>query len=503
MEFIETLRGHGVAASAWHQETEECMTSVGDFSPLKLNVSHMCPIIALSERAADLGSSGLLQLVTQALDSFDGSHALAFVLAAWRLSDEDRLALETDVIRQLVILDQEQQEHVAQAKSPLTALVDTLVEQVPIEGLLPYETSRPVVGGRFFGREQELRRLMLRPQASSALVGVRLMGKTSLLYELRRRLSARAEGKDRHIILLDCMNMATPQQFLRAVVTRLSLRDLPRLSRQVFQIYYPDFMRRMSSNGRHPITVLLDEVDDLVHNDSVLWEWMSALRVTANQGFCRYVMCGYHDLASAVQSGHTPAFNFLDNVPIRPFTRSDTEAIVLRPLERLHVKVQRRSELVNRVYHETAGHPNLIQYYCLVLASALDDQPSQTVSPSDLDRVYASEAFKDRMINAVLDYTDVSTHVCLYAIAANADLDGGFSLSAVDAELRKNNVVLSLSDLEAALRDLVHAAALTPQRRDAFRYTAPVLPVFLREETDLRFRLTKAKRELAESGGTA
>ena len=41
-------------------------------------------------------------------------------------------------------------------------------------------------------------------------------------------------------------------------------------------------------------------------------------------------------------------------------------------------------EVVGRIYEETAGQPNLIQYYCMILLRHLDRTGQREISPKSL-----------------------------------------------------------------------------------------------------------------------
>ncbi|MEZ4613924.1 MAG: hypothetical protein R2867_00215 [Caldilineaceae bacterium] len=67
-----------------------------------------------------------------------------------------------------------------------------LSQQVSLSVLSPYETSKPVTGSRFFGREAEVRRI-ISSDANFAIMGIRRIGKTSLLKEIGERYTIHAQ----------------------------------------------------------------------------------------------------------------------------------------------------------------------------------------------------------------------------------------------------------------------------------------------------------------------
>ena len=88
----------------------------------------------------------------------------------------------------LVIIGAEEQEQILQSRRPSGELLDLISAQIPISTLAPYETRAPVTGSRFFGREYETSRIIGSPDTNHAVLGIRRIGKTSLLREVERIL---------------------------------------------------------------------------------------------------------------------------------------------------------------------------------------------------------------------------------------------------------------------------------------------------------------------------
>ena len=55
----------------------------------------------------------------------------------------------------VLVLDQDAQAAVRESRRPSGELLDRLSAQIDLSLLTPYETSKPVTGSRFFGREFE------------------------------------------------------------------------------------------------------------------------------------------------------------------------------------------------------------------------------------------------------------------------------------------------------------------------------------------------------------
>ena len=81
----------------------------------------------------------------------------------------------------------------------------------------------------------------------------------------------------------------------------------------------------------------------------------------------------------------SPFFNFAEEIRLNEFTRRQAHELIVTPMENLRVRLHHREEVVARIYDETAGHPNLIQYYCTILLRRLDETGEREIGPDSLD----------------------------------------------------------------------------------------------------------------------
>ena len=239
-----------------------------DFSAWKLRFSDRSPVIWV--RSHDLSALPERELA-QSLTELIRLRNLAErnpILLVEGASAGLRNALQRTFLPALV-LDQADQDAVRESRRPTGDLLDRLSQQMALSLLTPYETSKPVSGSRFFGRDLELRRILQGSTSNFAIMGIRRIGKTSLLREIERRLRAAAQesGDERaqeRIIVMDCSAIASPNDFIREVVRKLHPPELARLDNRQFPIFFPNFLERMSRRFGGRLIFLLDEFDSLL-----------------------------------------------------------------------------------------------------------------------------------------------------------------------------------------------------------------------------------------------
>jgi hypothetical protein len=393
-----------------------------------------------------------------------------------------------------VVLGCAEQEQVLQSRRPSGELLDLISAQVPISSLAPYETRAPVTGSRFFGREYEVSRIIGNPDTNHAILGIRRIGKTSLLREVERLF--REQEEEASVIYLDCSDLLTTDDYIREVVRKLNPRELPRLQMQQYVFYFPDFLERMARAQKRKITFCLDEIDNLVVRQRGDWELFRMLRASSNKGACRYILAGFREAMHEQYLLDSPFYNFAQEVRLSEFTRRQAHDLIVTPMENLRVRFRNKDEVVGRIYEETAGHPNLIQYYCTILLRRLDQTGEREIGPESLIDVYADEGFRSHLLTSFMQNTKNREKALVYAVLASLEeaQGRGFSHPYIDAALRRRGIVLPQDAIDAACNVLTLAGVLHHKGKEFF-FTSPVFTKVLRQTYDLEYLFRKVKEE--------
>jgi hypothetical protein len=464
-----------------------------DLSSWKLRLSNRTPVIWVKHR--DLESTfpqHLLQSLGDVMRERNLSRQIVLVLLDGE--SEPLLRHTASPLYNLVVIGCEEQERILHSRRPSGELLDLISAQVPISTLAPYETRAPVTGSRFFGREYEISRIIGNPDTNHAILGIRRIGKTSLLREIERILK---ESEDpAHVVYLECSDLLATDDYIREVVRKLNPRELPRLHLQRYVFFFPDFLERMGRAYKSKIIFLLDEVDNLVIMQRGDWELFRMLRASANKGACQYILAGFREAMREQYLLDSPFYNFAQEIRLSEFTRRQAHDLIVTPMENLRVRIKNKDEVVGRIYEETAGHPNLIQYYCMILLRQLDRTGQREIGPESLIDVYADEGFKSHLLTSFMQNTENREKALVYAIllsAAEAQ-PRGFSHSFIDAVLRKRGIVLPQDDIDEACNVLTLAGVLHHKGKEYF-FTSPVFTKVLKQTYDLEYLFRKVKEE--------
>ena len=328
-----------------------------DLSAWKLRLSNYTPVIWVKHTDLDnIPPQEMIQSLTDVLRERNWGRQIALVLVDG--SSYTLLRHRTSPIRNLVFVGAEEQKNVIASRRPSGELRDIISAQVPVSNLSPYETRAPVTGSRFFGRDTEVARIISNPDTNHTILGIRRIGKTSLLREVERILKEHEDPA--HVVYLECSDLLSTDDYIREVVRKLNPRELPRVHMQKYVFFFPDFLERMSRMLKSKLIFLLDEVDNLVMMQRGDWELFRMLRASANKGACQYIMAGFREAMKEQYLLDLPFYNFGQEIRLSEFTRQQAHELISVPMENLRVHFKNKEEVISRIYDETAGQPNLI-----------------------------------------------------------------------------------------------------------------------------------------------
>ena len=403
---------------------------------------------------------------------------------------------------QFLVLGEQQQKEISSAPSPTRVMLDLLLPQMPRARLAPYQTTRPVTGNRFFGRESYLNKLIGHRNRNYVIIGIRRVGKTSLLQEVKRQLDLIDEpgpGQQRRLYI-DCSVITSAEELYREIVLRLRKEELKRLlgrstESQRFQAQMFEYLA--GQNGG-TITYLLDEIDKLLTHLGDDWSVFEVLRsVSAQDGAARFVIAGFREARRAVNDDRTPFYNFGERLVLDAMERMEVKRMVEFPMDQLRVKFQGRDEILQRIYRETAGMPNFVQYYCQTLLENLDRSNQDTLSVADLQSVYENRNFRDFVIKTFIRNTVPLERAIVFAMVGKNQMHTveSYSQQNIDDELSRRGLKIGFTQLEDACSNLV-AAGILQQRGKQYSFSIPLFARMLEENFSVDFVLKKTRDEL-------
>ena len=245
------------------------------------------------------------------------------------------------------------------------------------------------------------------------------------------------------------------------------------------------------------IILLLDEIDNLITMQRGDWELLRMLRSAANSGSCQLVIAGFREAMKEHNLLDSPFYRFAQEVRLNEFSRKQAHDMIVTPMENLRVRFKNKEEIVGRIYEETAGHPNLIQYYCLILLKRMDETGEREITPDKLIDVYLDEGFKSHLLTTFLLNTRNREKALIYTLLL-VENDGGQTRNVTQADMDNNlqraGIAISQEAMDEACDHLILSGVLHRKGRD-YSFTSPVFVKVLQQTHDLKYLLKKIKEE--------
>ena len=401
-----------------------------------------------------------------------------------------------------VIIDADAQTRMSRGRqSPTNVMVNVLLNQIPLSQLAPYETNRPVVGSQFFGRQNQLNRVLTNRDTNYLFVGIRRIGKTSLLKEIKRRMDRDDPPQPGEIrrLYVDCTVISSEEEFLRTLTANLAPSELKMLMGRSHQSnrYRTLMFDRFADLNGGPITFLIDELDRLLSQISDQNALFDVMRAAYNAGKARFVLAGFRQSMQAVTNVNSPFNNFAKDILLGRLKPSDVERMIVGPMSRLRISFESQ-DLVQRIIRETSGMPNYVQFYCQSLIEILDDENRREIKLSDVENIYEQAEFRNFVIDNFVSNSEPVEQALVYCLISEyqgRDTLPSFTQKAMDGLLHKRKMPLRYRDLDRACANL-EVAGIFEQSGREYRFAVPLFHRILLQTRDVDFLFEKAKSEL-------
>ncbi len=471
-----------------------------DFSAWRLNLTAVNPAVWIKAHNLALVKPAVLAAELQAVVRERGwlnSHVLLFADGA-----TGGLAQHLPEERpQFVLFDEAEQGALQTVVSPRETMITLLRKKISLLHLSPYEASQPVISGRFFGRQSEINKVIDNPQTSYLFVGIRRIGKTSLLKEIQRQLDLvdpPQEGQIRRVYV-DCTVISSEDEFLRTLLFPLQQSQLSLITdtAALVQLDPAQIFEHYTLLHGQPITFLLDEFDRLIPRMQLDWQLLKMLQTAVMSHKIRFIAAGFRQATRAFTEPLFPFFNLLTPIRLGRLPLADIQEMVLTPMAQLGIVVQDQKSFIQQLSRETAGLPNYVQHYCKILLAHLKQTERTTLSVDDLQIVHKCETFRHFVLNTFMSNTALLERALVYAIVAEGDrvARGQFNENRLLRFLEKRKLQVSYESVDVACRQLEVAGLFNRVGAD-YEFAVPLFQSMLRQTRDVSFLFERTREAL-------
>lgn len=389
-----------------------------------------------------------------------------------------------------------------------------LAATIGASALSPYSPGRPASGGRFFGRCGVLNEIVSgKTVRNCTIVGNRRIGKTSLLHEVRERLSdVYQPGKTIHFAEIYANKAPTTWDMVYLILSQLGIQVPSHWAKlgAIAPRYvnrFPQLLHDFAKRNQTKVVILIDEFDSFLERDArQRWEFLHLLReAAAEDGPCSVIIAGFRLLMLMRVRQDNPYHNFTREIALTPLTKDETLHMVMTPLARLGIDLS-GSNIPGVIHRETRGHPEMVQMYCQAIIALHARRHGLPSDAELLHHVTGEAAFNRTILHTFLNNANHFEQIlCLTlmqrAVAGRRGV-ADFEFRISDAERALDSVRLSLSNAEMAtvLNNLVVGSFIerVAGSPGQYRFAIPQLVRFC-QAVDLNELLSNAVARLADT----
>ena len=410
------------------------------------------------------------------------------------------------------ILDKETTTNFSAARElPLRYLVlgRAMTRGIGLSALSPYIPGKPASGGRFFGRGRLLDQIVAgKTIHNCTIVGNRRIGKTSLMHEVRDRLSeVYIPGKNIFFADLYGAKLKSTWDAVYMVCSQVAL-NVPKAYTKLgaiserYILRFPKLLHKFAQERDAAVVLFIDEFDSFLEIDSHQnYQFLHLLREAAMaDANCYVIIAGFRRLMEMRVRQESPYFNFTNEIPIGKLAKDEAIEMITTPLARMGIEVE--AEVAALIYKETRGQPELIQMYCGAIVELFKKNRVTPKTNELLSHVHRNPAFNRTILHTFLKNTNpLEQTICLHLIkkALVQDAILHYEFTGKDVEDLRVTLQLPLSNADTStllnnlcVGSIIDRVTGAPGR---YQFAVPQLIRFFKEDLSIASLLAVAEAE--------
>jgi Cdc6-like AAA superfamily ATPase len=232
------------------------------------------------------------------------------------------------------------------------------------------------------------------------LYGPRRIGKTSLQYELCRRLKSLKDGKHLYVPALIDLQGTPEEQFFTVMMRDILEACQPLLDdklesnlrngvRPYEALEFSQDLRRLLEHMEQRtarslrLVLLIDEVDELnKYSEETNKKLRSIFMKTFAENIVA-VMSGTH-IRKTWKSETSPWYNFFEEIEISPLAREDAIRLICKPVQGIF---SYEAAAIDRIVEYSEGSAYIIQRFCIHVINRAIERKRRRVTIEDVDAV--------------------------------------------------------------------------------------------------------------------
>ncbi|UCH92839.1 MAG: AAA family ATPase [Candidatus Aminicenantes bacterium] len=384
----------------------------------------------------------------------------------------------------IVLIEEDDLKRCVLSPTPLQVFrKDVLIRQIRPSVVSPYKTEGPV-RVTFYGRQDEIGRILGKKERNFAIVGARKIGKTSLLFKIISEmppatmpiyLDLEAPEQQNYTSFLSVLQDKIKEKYNQDVTFDSDLHN------------FSPVIKRLNQTGKKPI-FLLDEADILLKFDEANdYKLLTIFRALAQERYCQVIISGFKKLYLSKMDIGSPLYNFLEIITLDKLKKDDAIALISEPMESIGIKYNNPEDKMLILQH-TSRHPNLLQFFCKSLVERIQDKDDKknrrTIYRTDIEELFETFDYEKYVINDFYlffteDFGSIERLIILLLLKNYPDKDI-FSAAEIKEILNANGISITLGELAEYLAGLRLRYIFLAEKGGNYRFALPIFPRILK-----------------------
>lgn len=251
--------------------------------------------------------------------------------------------------KEVFVFDHSAMHDMQNSRDPIEMLTMKIRKSVGVDNAIPYSASVVAGPNMFFGRHEELSRLLVEQDTHFAVIGPSQVGKSSLLWRHAHTLRRQNTNVGHRVLVI---NMNDGLGISSAVAAEIS-------DSSVAAPYQPGNLRRLlkrecESLGRPEL--LIDECDDSCQSGD-----MEEIGEIAKDGLVRVVLFGRSGLLQYAGKSKSTFAQRLEKIRLGPLDENSARKLITEPMNALGLKFE-NSNSIDQILELTRRMPAALQF---------------------------------------------------------------------------------------------------------------------------------------------
>ncbi|MBN2010196.1 AAA family ATPase [candidate division KSB1 bacterium] len=390
----------------------------------------------------------------------------------------------------IVLLEENDIKNIAVSSRPIQYFKqEILLKQVKPSIISPYKTDGPVKA-TFYGRQDEIGRILRSKSRNFAIVGARKLGKTSLLLKIKDNMPSNSLP-----IYLDIESPAEQNYdtFIHTLLSKLKQYHFWCMDGTDEDNDLRSIIVELRKRVQKIPVLLIDEIDKLLMYDSANnYNLIETFRSMYQEELCQVIFSGFEELFKSSRSIRSPLYNFCEVIELEKLKEEDALSLITQPMENLGIHYE--SPLCHAtILEKTSCHPNLLQYVSKNLIERIENNrlngTKRIIAQTDIDDFFESFKYENYVVNDFYLFFTNDIHPIerlIVVFALQHHLEGGtFTLNHLKTTLSNHNVKLSSVMLNTHLSNLMLRYIFIPQQGGKYQFALPVFPEILKRRNNI------------------